>query len=59
MFPVHWVVLTLFKSSESSAQTESLLDEVLGEMLSELCSAEVRLERQRVAEERRILEEAR
>lgn len=44
---------------ESSSQTESLLDEVLGEMLSELCSAEVELERERLARERRLLEEAR
>lgn len=44
---------------ESSSQTESLLDEVLGEMLTKLCSAEVALERERLAEERRVLEEAR
>lgn len=44
---------------ESSAQLESLLGEVLGQMLQEVSSTEVRLEQERVAEEQRKLEEAR
>lgn len=44
---------------ESGAQTESLLSEVLGQMLTEMSSAEIELERERLAEEKRILEEAR
>lgn len=44
---------------ESSAQAESLVSEVLGELLRDVSSAEIELERKRVAEEKRRLEEAR
>lgn len=40
-------------------QVESLVNEVLGQMLQELSSSEIRLEQERVAEEKRKLEEAR
>lgn len=53
------VVVFLTICRESNSQTESLLDEVLGEMLIELCSAEVKQEHERLAEERRVREEAR
>nr|XP_057902994.1 germinal-center associated nuclear protein [Doryrhamphus excisus] len=45
--------------SESSVQSESLLTEVLVGMLQELSSSELRLEQERVAEEKRKIEEAR
>nr|XP_046259110.1 germinal-center associated nuclear protein [Scatophagus argus] len=45
--------------AESSMQAESLVSEVLGQMLQEMSSAEIKLEQQRVAEEKRKLEEAR
>ncbi|XP_040004702.1 germinal-center associated nuclear protein [Xiphias gladius] len=45
--------------AESSVQVESLVNEVLGQMLQELSSSEIRLEQERVAEEKRKLEEAR
>lgn len=44
---------------ESSVQAESLMSEVLGELLQDVSSAEIELERKRVAEEKRRLEEAR
>ncbi|XP_030013814.1 germinal-center associated nuclear protein [Sphaeramia orbicularis] len=44
---------------ESSAEVESLLSEVLGQMLQEISSTEIQLEEERVAEEKRKLEEAR
>lgn len=44
---------------ESSLQTESLMSEVLGQMLREMSSTEIELERERIAEEKRKLEEAR
>ncbi|KAM9850955.1 germinal-center associated nuclear protein [Aulostomus maculatus] len=44
---------------ESSAQLESLVAEVLGQMAQEVSSTEIRLEQERVAEEKRKLEEAR
>lgn len=40
-------------------QVETLVGEVLGQMLQELSSTEIRLEHERVAEEKRKLEEAR
>ncbi|KAM3607427.1 uncharacterized protein V6R79_007728 [Siganus canaliculatus] len=45
--------------AESSVQAGTLVDEVLGQMLKEMSSAEIQLERERVAEEKRKLEEAR
>ncbi|KAK5890784.1 hypothetical protein CesoFtcFv8_014270 [Champsocephalus esox] len=44
---------------ESGVQVESLLGEVLGQMLQDVSSTEIRLEQQRVAEEKRKLDEAR
>ncbi|XP_061520847.1 germinal-center associated nuclear protein [Phycodurus eques] len=44
---------------ESSVQAGSVLDEVLEEMLQELSSTEIHLEQERVAEEKRRIEEAR
>ncbi|KAI9535071.1 hypothetical protein NQZ68_007159 [Dissostichus eleginoides] len=44
---------------ESGVQVESLLGEVLGQMLQDLSSTEIRLEQQRVTEEKRKLDEAR
>lgn len=44
---------------ESSVQTESLVSEVLGQMLQEMSSTEIKLEQEHVAEEKRKLEEAR
>ncbi|XP_010776747.1 uncharacterized protein [Notothenia coriiceps] len=44
---------------ESGVQVESLLGEVLGQMLQEVSSTEIRLEQQRVTEEKRKLDEAR
>ncbi|XP_028289454.1 germinal-center associated nuclear protein isoform X2 [Parambassis ranga] len=44
---------------ESSAQVESLVSEVLGQMLQEISSTQIKLEQERVAEEKRKLEEAR
>ncbi|KAK5861477.1 hypothetical protein PBY51_022871 [Eleginops maclovinus] len=44
---------------ESGVQVESLVGEVLGQMLQDVSSSEIRLEQQRVAEEKRRLEEAR
>lgn len=40
-------------------QAESLVSEVLGQLLQEMSSAEIELERERLAEEKRKLEEAR
>ncbi|XP_040912782.1 germinal-center associated nuclear protein [Toxotes jaculatrix] len=45
--------------AESSVQVESLVSEVLGQMLQEVSSTEMKLEQERVAEEKRKLEEAR
>lgn len=45
--------------SESSVQVESVVTEVLRQMLQEISSAEIKLEQERVAEEKRKLEEAR
>ncbi|XP_041857307.1 germinal-center associated nuclear protein [Melanotaenia boesemani] len=45
--------------TESSAQLESLASEVLGQMLQEISSNEIKLEQECVAEEKRKLEEAR
>lgn len=45
--------------AESSVQAGTLVDEVLGQMLQEMSSAEIQLELERVAEEKRKLEEAR
>ncbi|XP_017285867.1 germinal-center associated nuclear protein isoform X2 [Kryptolebias marmoratus] len=45
--------------AESDVQVESLVREVLGQMLQEISSSEVKLEQERVAEEKRRLEEAR
>ncbi|KAM9365403.1 germinal-center associated nuclear protein isoform 2-T2 [Pholidichthys leucotaenia] len=44
---------------ESGAQMEVVVSEVLGQMLRELSSTEIRLEQERIAEEKRKLEEAR
>lgn len=44
---------------ESSAEAESLLSEVLGQMLQEIASTEIQLEEEHVAAEKRKLEEAR
>ncbi|XP_034077413.1 germinal-center associated nuclear protein isoform X1 [Gymnodraco acuticeps] len=44
---------------ESGVQVESLLGEVLGQMLQDVSSTEIRLEQQRVTEEKRKLDEAR
>uniref|UniRef100_A0A3Q0R3S0 Germinal-center associated nuclear protein n=1 Tax=Amphilophus citrinellus TaxID=61819 RepID=A0A3Q0R3S0_AMPCI len=44
---------------ESGAQVESLVNEVLRQMLQEVSTAEIKLEQERVAEEKRKLEEAR
>ncbi|KAK1902941.1 Germinal-center associated nuclear protein [Dissostichus eleginoides] len=43
---------------ESGVQMESLLGEVLGQMLQDVSSTEIRLEQQRVTEEKRKLDEA-
>lgn len=40
-------------------QVESLVSEVLGQMLQEVSSTEIQLEQEHVAEEKRKLEEAR
>lgn len=40
-------------------QAASLVSEVLGELLQDMSSVEIELERKRVAEEKRRLEEAR
>lgn len=40
-------------------QAESLVTEVVGQMLQEMSSTEIKLEQERVAEEKRKLEEAR
>lgn len=40
-------------------QAESLVSEVLGQMLQEMSSTEIKLEQERIAEEKRKLEEAR
>ncbi|XP_035532563.1 germinal-center associated nuclear protein [Morone saxatilis] len=45
--------------SESSVQAETLVSEVLGQMLQEMSSTEIRLEQERVTEEKRKVEEAR
>ncbi|XP_037543110.1 germinal-center associated nuclear protein [Nematolebias whitei] len=45
--------------TESDVQVESLVREVLGQMLQEISSSEFKLEQERVAEEKRKLEEAR
>ncbi|XP_069554900.1 germinal-center associated nuclear protein [Brachyistius frenatus] len=45
--------------AESSVQVESLVGEVLGQMLQEVSSTEIKLEQERVAKEKRKLEEAR
>ncbi|XP_068428671.1 germinal-center associated nuclear protein isoform X2 [Clinocottus analis] len=45
--------------TESSVQVESLVSEVLGQMLEEISSTEIKLERERVADEKSKLEEAR
>lgn len=45
--------------AESSVQTESVVSEVLDQMLREMSSTEIKLEQERVAEEKRKLEEAR
>uniref|UniRef100_A0A3B4XWI0 Germinal-center associated nuclear protein n=1 Tax=Seriola lalandi dorsalis TaxID=1841481 RepID=A0A3B4XWI0_SERLL len=42
-----------------SDEVETLVDEVLGQMLQEMSSTEIKLEQERVAEEKRKLEEAR
>ncbi|XP_059198686.1 germinal-center associated nuclear protein [Centropristis striata] len=44
---------------ESAVQVESLVSEVLGQMLQEVSSSEIKLEQERVTEEKRKLEEAR
>ncbi|KAF1382270.1 hypothetical protein PFLUV_G00141980 [Perca fluviatilis] len=45
--------------AESSVQADSLVSEVLGQMLQEMSSTEIKLEQERIAEEKRKLEEAR
>ncbi|XP_034430226.1 germinal-center associated nuclear protein isoform X2 [Hippoglossus hippoglossus] len=45
--------------AESSVQVESLVSEVLGQLLQEVSSTEIKEEQERVAEEKRKLEEAR
>ncbi|XP_061579845.1 germinal-center associated nuclear protein [Cololabis saira] len=45
--------------AESSVQAESLVTQVLRQMLHEITTAEVKLEQERIAEEKRKLEEAR
>ncbi|XP_074514474.1 germinal-center associated nuclear protein [Sebastes fasciatus] len=45
--------------SESSVQVESLVSDVLGQMLQEMSSTEIQLEQERVADEKRKLEDAR
>ncbi|MEQ2188007.1 hypothetical protein GOODEAATRI_010573 [Goodea atripinnis] len=47
------------KGLESSVQVEVLVGEVLEQMLKELSASEIKLEQERVAEEKRRLEEAR
>lgn len=49
----------LWLCRESSVQIDSLVSEVLGQMLQEMSSTEIELERQRVAEEKRKLVEIR
>lgn len=44
---------------ESNVQVESMVGEVMEQMLQEMSSTEIRLEEERVAEEKRKLEEAR
>ena len=44
---------------ESNVQVDSMVTEVLGQMLQEVSSSEIQLEQDRVAEEKRKLEEAR
>lgn len=44
---------------ESSVQAESLVTDVVEQMLQEMSSTEIKLEQERVAEEKRKLEEAR
>lgn len=45
--------------AESGVQVESVVSEVLDQMLQEMSSSEIKLEQERVAEEKRKLEEAR
>ncbi|XP_031730841.1 germinal-center associated nuclear protein isoform X1 [Anarrhichthys ocellatus] len=45
--------------AESGVQVESLVSEVLGQMLQEVSSSEIKLEQERVADEERKLDEAR
>ncbi|XP_057684683.1 germinal-center associated nuclear protein [Corythoichthys intestinalis] len=45
--------------AETSLQAESVLNEVLGEMLREMSSTEIHVEQERLAEEKRKIEEAR
>ncbi|XP_029386874.1 germinal-center associated nuclear protein isoform X2 [Echeneis naucrates] len=45
--------------AESHVQVESLVSEVVGQMLQEVSSTEMKLERERIAEEKRKFEEAR
>ncbi|XP_034417060.1 germinal-center associated nuclear protein [Cyclopterus lumpus] len=45
--------------TESGVHVESLVSEVLGQMLQKMSSAEIKLERERVADEKHKLEEAR
>lgn len=40
-------------------QVEALVKEVLGQMLQEVSSSEIKLEQERIAEEKRRIEEAR
>lgn len=49
----------LLSCRESNAQAESLVSEVLGQMLREMSSTEIKLEQGRVNEEKRKFEEAR
>ncbi|XP_076016638.1 germinal-center associated nuclear protein [Genypterus blacodes] len=45
--------------AESSVQVDSVVNEVVGQLLQDMSSAEIKLEQQRVAEENRRVEEAR
>lgn len=55
----NFVSCCLWLCRESSVQAESLVSEVLGQLLQEMSSAEIELERERLAEEKHKLEEAR
>lgn len=59
VFKCNFLCCWLWFCRESGVQVESMVTEVLGQILQEISSAEIGLERQRVADEKRTLEEAR